>query len=691
MGLLKQIKPWLPLFLISALSLYLELAVIRWLAGEVRILAYFKNLPLLSAFLGFSIGFALVKKGPDYRVTFPYLWGMLVALTLVIGQISKTSFMAFPSSEDVALWYVAPMSYWAALLLFIGTMLVFFFAGMLMFIPLGQATGMEMQKHAPVKAYLVNIIASLAGIWLFSLLSFLETRPVTWFGVGLAGILIFYIYLKKVNWVSMVIFAITLLGIYFVEPNTIWSPYNRLDLAQIFIEDDEGALIEVGVDLTVQHAWYQSAIDLSTEFLSILRERAPEEGEALAEIAESYNLPYWLAPAGSQVVVVGSGMGNNVAAALRNGMGRIDAVEIDPAIVELGIQYHPEHPYSDQQVQVIVDDARSFFNKTSSRYDLVVFGLLDSHTLLSGFSSVRLDSYVYTLESFQQARGILKEDGYLVITFAANYWIRERLGRMIGQVFGAENVFMYDGIRDLTFVASANPVEAEGQDMLARWQPDPAYDDLPLTTDDWPYVYMRERVIPSGYWQTYLVIGLLCFGMMARTFPESLRPDWKFFLLGAAFLLIEFKSITELALLFGTTWFVNSLAISGVLVMALLANIYVLKAKQVNLRLMYGLLFASIIAGYFIPWELLIGLSPFWRGLSGALLLTIPLLFAGVIFSALLKRRGETAGPIASNFAGSALGGVLEYGSIWWGIKGLYLLAAGLYLAAAALTLRKRR
>jgi hypothetical protein len=357
----------------------------------------------------------------------------------------------------------------------------------------------------------------------------------------------------------------------------------------------------------------------------------------------------------------------------------------------LGLKYHPENPYTDQKVQIIVDDARSFFNKTSNRYDLVVFGLLDSHTLLSGFSSVRLDSFVYTLESFHQAREILKHDGYLVITFAANDWIRERLGRMVVEVFGAENVFIYNGIRDVTFVASANPVAAEKLDMLARWQPDPGFNDLPLTTDDWPYVYMRARSIPSGYWQTYLVIGLLCFGMMARTFPESLHPDWKFFLLGAAFLLIEFKSITELALLFGTTWFVNSLAISGVLVMALLANIYVLKAKQVNLRLMYGLLFASIIAGYFIPLELLIGLSPFWRGVSGALLLTIPLLFAGVIFSALLKRTGETAGPIASNFAGSALGGVFEYGSIWWGIKGLYLLAAGLYLGAAVLTLRKRR
>jgi len=691
MKLFSRIKPWLPLFLISALSLYMELAIIRWLAGEIRILAYFKNLPLLSAFLGLSIGFALVKKGPDYRFTFPILWAMLVLLTLIIGYITKTQDLVFPSTEEVALWYVAQVSYWYALMLFIGIMVVFFFAGLLLFIPLGQATGMEMQKHAPVKAYIVNIIASLAGIWLFSLLSLLQTRPFVWFLIGLTGIFIYYIYLKRANWIIPGVFALTLIGLYFVEPDTIWSPYNRLDVSPLLIKGENGEIIQLGTNLTVQHAWYQSANNLSTDFLQEVVQKAPGSMEELLKIAESYNLPFQLVPPGSSVVVVGSGLGNNVAAALRSNMGRIDAVEIDPTIVDLGLQYHPEHPYTDARIHIVVDDARSYFNTTQSSYDLVVFGLLDSHTLLSGFSSVRLDSFVYTLESFQQARSILKPGGYLVVSFAANDWIRERLGRMLVEVFGMGNVYIYKGLHNVSFVASTDPYAPVALDVLSPWQPDVSYDDLPLTTDDWPYVYMRERRIPSGYWQTYLVIGLMCFLMMARTFPESLRPEWKFFLLGAAFLLIEFKSITELALLFGTTFFVNSLAISGVLVMALLANIYVLKSRKVNLMLAYILLFISLGVGYFFNLTWLSDLNPILRGILGVFILTLPLLFAGVIFSALLKQAGETAGPLASNFAGSAIGGVLEYGSIWWGIKSLYLLAVGLYLGAAALTSLKRR
>jgi spermidine synthase len=44
------------------------------------------------------------------------------------------------------------------------------------------------------------------------------------------------------------------------------------------------------------------------------------------------------------VVIVGTGTGNDVAAALRAGVGEIDAVEIDPAIVSFGREHHPEDP-----------------------------------------------------------------------------------------------------------------------------------------------------------------------------------------------------------------------------------------------------------------------------------------------------------------------------------------------------------
>jgi hypothetical protein len=100
-------------------------------------------------------------------------------------------------------------------------------------------------------------------------------------------------------------------------------------------------------------------------------------------------------------------MGNDVAAALRAGVERVDAVEIDPAILELGAALHPERPYNSPRVRLIADDARSVFAKSPDQYDMVVFGLLDSHTLLSSMSSLRLDSYVYTVESLRQARGLL--------------------------------------------------------------------------------------------------------------------------------------------------------------------------------------------------------------------------------------------------------------------------------------------
>jgi spermidine synthase len=114
----------------------------------------------------------------------------------------------------------------------------------------------------------------------------------------------------------------------------------------------------------------------------------------------------------------GLGTGNDVAAALRAGAGAVDAVEIDPAIQELGRIYHPELPYSDPRVRFVNDDARSFLRTTSATYDLIVYGLLDSHTLLSHASSVRLDSFVYIVEGFRETRAHLRDDGVVSLSFA---------------------------------------------------------------------------------------------------------------------------------------------------------------------------------------------------------------------------------------------------------------------------------
>ena len=80
--------------------------------------------------------------------------------------------------------------------------------------------------------------------------------------------------------------------------------------------------------------------------------------------------------------------------------------------------------------------------------------------------------------------------------------------------------------------------------------------------------------------------------------------------------------------------------------------------------------------------ELLIGFSPIVRAMGSMVLMFLPLFFAGVIFGESLRRAGEAAGPLASNLSGSVVGGVLEYGSLLWGIKSLYVLAAAIYVGA---------
>ena len=697
-NLTKKLGPWMPLFLMSSLSLFMELAVIRWVAGEIRLLAYYKNLALLAAFLGLAIGFALVgkdrvyPKGRDYRFAFPSLWILFAGLVIAVGMATKNTMLIYPSGGDEFLWHAADMSFWFSLLMFIGIIVIFFLTMMFLFIPLGQATGDEMARHEPVPAYIVNILASLVGVWAFSLVSYFRTPPVVWFALGLIGVGVYYLYQHKLTWVMGGIFVVSLVVIGLVEPKTIWSPYNRLDLVESTLESD-GKSLPWGHVLTVQHSFYQVALNLSEEFIAQVGREMPEYLASVEEVAEEYNVPYLLAAPGSEVLVVGSGTGNDVAAALRAGMGRVDAVEIDPAILDLGFELHPEQPYDDPRVTAIVDDARSFFNKTDAQYDLVVFGFLDSHTLLSSLSSVRLDSFVYTIESFKQAQSHLKEGGYVAVTFATNDWIEERLGRMLVEVFGAERVYSRTIATGTIFIAGENPPNAAALEKFSPWQPDASLDPIPLSTDDWPYIYMRANRIPAGYWQTLLVISVICLALFARSFPETLKPDWHFFLLGAAFLLIEFKSITELALLFGTTWFVNSLAISGVLAMALLANIYVLRTPRIDLRIAYALLFGCLIVGFFFPLSWLAGLPAFVKAVVSMVLLSLPMLFAGVIFSASLRKAGETARPIASNFSGSAVGGMLEYGSIWWGIKSLYLVAIFIYLGAmvAAFWRRNRK
>lgn len=670
---------WWQLALISSIGLFLELAVIRWLSGEVRLFSYLKNISLLSAFLGLAIGFGIVGRGRDYKQAFPPLFCIFVLLVLAFGRYISPNAIAYPGDIEVSFWYTIPISYWTSLLSFLGIVLIFFLITMFLFIPLGQATGEEMNKYKPTPAYIVNIGASLFGIWFFSLLSLFQTQPIVWFILVIIGYIIYSLSERNLSWLDIVLFSISIIAIFLLGNDAKWSPYQRLQLTELSITGKDGKPIRLGYYLDVQHVFYQQALDLSDEFIEDNKYDFPE----IIDYQFAYEIPYKLSSGSDRVLIIGSGMGNDIAAALRNNINKIDAVEIDPAILKFGLDLHPESPYSNQRVTGIVNDARSFLEQSKDNYDVIAFGLLDSHGLLSGRSGVRLDSYVYTIESLRNVKGHLKENGIVSLTFAANTeWIYERIGRMLIEVFGSGNVWVHNSVLGTTFVAgrlNLNKVDAFEMNL---WQPNPSYDNVPMTFDDWPYLYMRARQVPRIYWQSLLLILIITTLILMRSFPESIHPDWHFWFLGAAFILIEFISVTRLALLFGTTWLVNALAISGVLIMILAANLIVLLRKKVNQRLNYLMLFICLVFVLFFPLEMLNQLDFLQRAVISILVLSIPLFFSGLIFAESLRRAGSASGPLASNLSGSVFGGVLEYGALLWGINSLYPLAIGLYAIA---------
>jgi SAM-dependent methyltransferase len=553
---------------------------------------------------------------------------------------------------------------------------------------------MDLAGH-PLRAYSINLAGSLIGIWIFSFISFLSLPPVYWF---IPGMLIMLLLVER----RMVPFALGLfaIAVTFVFVNEkrdesqsiIWSPYQKLVVRPALVDPGNGSPLHVGYVMEVNQTFYQRILNLSNEFRRAHPDLFPPE-----EINyDHYDVTYLFARSPRNVLVVGAGTGNDVAAALRHGAQAVDAVEIDPMIVETGIALHPEKPYQSPKVNVIVDDARSYFKKSDKQYDLIVFGLLDSHTLTSSFTNVRLDNYVYTVEGLQDAKRHLTPDGLLVLMFEVpRDWFGLRIANMMANVFQEEPVYFrnrpphYRGIGGVVFIAGSQPVlqgalqaNAELRRFVAEHRPNYT-GKVTQTTDDWPYLYLRRHGVTKLYLVVIGVLVALTLSFSRTLFAKDHRLDWHFFFLGAAFLLVEVQSISKVALLFGTTWLVNSIIISAILLMILAANYFVIKKRFTNLKLCYSLLLISLGINYLLPLDLFLFIGDFTlRGIVASGILTLPMFFAGIIFATSFKEAQHVESAFGSNLIGAILGGLLECLSFVVGIQALLLIAGVLYVAS---------
>jgi spermidine synthase len=439
------------------------------------------------------------------------------------------------------------------------------------------------------------------------------------------------------------------------------------------------------------------------------------------------------------VLIIGAGSGNDVQGALSHGAKRVDAVEIDPVINQIGRAEHPDHPFDDERVTIHLDDGRSFVRKTDRKYDLVVYALVDSLVLHSGYSSLRLESFLFTEQAFRDIKSKLKPGGvFAVYNFFRQGWVVGRLTKMAEDVFGTKPIvislpfqerispsvsqgshfnFMLVGNTDASPVEAIrkafeerksfwlNEVPLRNEAINAYGPEPPARDDAgqdgwnriapatvdttevePLPTDDWPSLYLREPAIPALNVRGMAIMAVISLAILLLFAPvRSARPNGQMFFLGAGFMLLETKGVVHLALLFGSTWVVNSIVFFAILVMILLSNFYVLIIRPQKIGPYYALLIASLLVGALVPMDYFLSLPVSIRVIASCALIFVPVFFAGIIFAAAFRDSRQPDVDFGSNIGGVILGGLSEYFSLIVGFKSLLFIAIAFYILSAIL------
>jgi len=664
-------------FLASFLVLFLEVALIRWMPAYIRLLAYFSNFILLASFLGIGVGCLLAPARWRLFAWFPLLQAVVVAAVYffrleVAVPTSGSIYFSSGTAEQVVVVE-------STMLL----PLVFVIVAAL-FATLAQRMGREMAALPSLRGYTINLLGSLAGVTAFAVVSWLQLPPTWWFGIACAAAVPLLLGSEKggdrgsraggvVLVANLLLLALSLVLVNVMARGALWSPYYKITVGQ------EGADTVVEVN----NIFHQSM--------------APVERKEYF-----YQWPYMVfGDTFENVLILGAGSGTDVAAALRHGAKHVDAVEIDPVILTLGRERHPNQPYSDPRVTIVNDDARHFLRTTTKVYDLVVFALIDSLTMQSSFSGVRLESYMFTEESFGAVRDRLAPDGLLVVyNYFREPWLVDRLANIAAEAFGEEPRVHVHAARAYLGVLMAGPrlsalktdpevperVTAFGQSHA----PSPARihtrdRGVEPATDDWPFLYLRDRHMPVHYVRALaLILVVSTVAVMLVVRGQAGAWSWQFFLLGAGFMLLETKSIIQFALLWGSTWVVASLAIASVLAMALIANYVVAKIEITRPWLVGSVLLALLVANFVIPVGRIGFESRLVESAFYAILMFSPILCAGLLFGSAINRSTSLARDYGTNLLGAMVGGVSEYLSLVTGFRALLVLIALCYLGAIA-------
>jgi len=635
----------------SFLMLFAELALIRWTAANNVYVTNATNFVLLASFLGIGIGFLNAKSSRDFVRWAPLALVLLVAFVLAFPVILATlsgpdpyqglfGSKALPRPVSLAVIFVLSAAVMAGF---------------------GQAVARLFVAFEPLKAYRLDVFGSIAGIAVFTLLSFLELPPVAW-GVIAAGGLVLVMGRSARWWqYAAAVVVVAMLAIESAAPHQQWSPYYKIS-AQL------SGKAHPALYVSANNIPYQAARSLTV----------------LHQQKKFYFFPYQHVTRSSlkNVLIVGAGTGNDVAVALSEGAQHVDAVEIDPVILKIGRSEHPNHPYDNPRVTTHSADGRAFLQNSKEHYNLILFALPDSLTAVNGQSNLRLESYLLTLQSVEAARAHLAPGGTMAMYNYYSNHLFNRYATTMLDAFGqapCAQVGAPLGGRRLA-VLTDKPAGQTVPNCTSVWRGA----QVAPATDDHPFPYLLKNTIPTNYvWMLALILAASL--LFVRIGGGSLRKmggyiDLAF--MGAAFLLLETKNIVQFALLFGSTWLVNALVTVAILVAVYLA---VETARHVKLPppvVLYAALIASLLVTWLIPQEDLVSLPIAARFLAGGALAFAPVFIANLIFAQRFSDVETTTTAFAANLLGAMVGGALEYLALVTGYRFLLILVGVLYALA---------
>jgi spermidine synthase len=672
------------------------MALIRYITSYVSFFSYFSNTILLSCFLGLGFGFLISKtKFSWMNYAGALLLCLIVILTITFYNIDLNANLDYEAEEYIATGTGTTSIYVVIMIIFI--------LNALYFVQFGQTTGRLMPDFPPIKAYSLNIGGSILGVAVFSLLSFMRAPPFIWLAIGLLPCLLF---VKERVWIilNLVIFILLIFFSYNIDRHFIWSPYYRLTISAPI--KDKNTKIPILYGILANNIYHQSVIDSNLDYSKLVRNDQPlGEREFLLKIEACNRLMDYAFKLKKveDVLILGSGAGRDTEFAVKNKVKNIDAVEIDPVIARLGENLSPNHVYKNTGVHLYINDARAFLKNTDHKYDMVIIAFIDSHRLFSTFSSLRLENFIYTLDCFESIKNHLKDDGLMIVSHCFADWRADRLSSMLKKVFG-QQPYVVEYNRNLvhtelnrSFICSKNGSNSKLEKIsldkfLAPVNQDEIHsNEVTLPTDDWPFFFLREKNrMPRHYIYFIIMVLAVSLAFTVPFLPKDIGAlDWHYFFLGAAFMLLETKSITRFALLFGTTWIVNSIVIAAILFMILLSNLYVAKKKPAvkNLRFCYLLLFAALLLNLLIGDKVFLGLNTASRLASSAIFTFLPIFFAGIIFAVGLRKEEDISYVLGANLLGTMLGGIFEYSSLLYGFNMLTVFVI-LFYAASYKTLK---